>query len=145
MEKEEKDILMKDLCARLPYGVVCHTSVGDYKLLGIDIYKNEAHLDSPVYDEGNGYFDLEYGEVKPYLRQMSSMTEEEHNEYQELYDYEEHSYNQWYDFYNEWKGEINDEERLFKITDWLNAHHFDYRGLIGKGLATEPPEGMYDI
>lgn len=77
MKNENKDILLKDLCARLPYGVVCHTSVGDYKLLGIDIYKNEAHLDSPVYDEGDGYFDLEYGEVKPYLRQMSSMTQEE--------------------------------------------------------------------
>jgi hypothetical protein len=29
--------------------------------------------------------------------------------------------------------------------DWLNAHHFDYRGLIEKGLAIEAPEGMYNI
>mgnify|MGYP003442935764 CR=1 FL=1 len=81
-------------------------------------------------------------DIKPYLRPMSSMTDEECNEYQELYDYEERSYNQGCEFYDEWKVEINDEERLFKITDWLNAHHFDYRGMIEKGLALPAKEGM---
>ena len=35
------------------------------------------------------------------------------------------------------------EEYIRKISDWLNAHHLDYRGLIEKGLALEAPEGIY--
>jgi hypothetical protein len=34
---------------------------------------------------------------------------------------------------------------MVKLIDWLNAHHFDYRGLIDKGLAIEAPEGMYNL
>ena len=60
----------------------------------------------------------------PYLRPMSSMTEEERKEYQAFFNYD---------------GVEYPEEYI----DWLNAHHFDYRGLIEKGLALEAPEGMY--
>lgn len=130
--KNEKDILLKDLCARLTYGVVCHTSVGDYKLLGIDIYKNEAHLDSPVYDEGDGYFDLEYGEVKPYLRQMSSMTQEEIEKYYQLCETDD--------------GDFTGEPIYFNTCesfDYLNSIHVDYRNFIQRGLALEAPKDMY--
>ena len=65
---------------------------------------------------------------KPYLRPMSSMTEEEENKYNSLNGYE--------------KGIFPHTEEAF---DWLNAHHFDYRGLIEKGLALEAPEDMYNI
>ena len=65
-------------------------------------------------------------EVKPYLRPMSSMTEEEKAEYHSLCD-------SYYGIYFDTVDSI----------DWLNAHHFDYRGLIEKGLAIEAPEGMY--
>lgn len=132
MKNENKDILLKDLCARLPYGVVCHTSVGDYKLLGIDIYKNEAHLDSPVYDEGDGYFDLEYGEVKPYLRQMSSMTQEEIEKYYQLCETDD--------------GDFTGEPMYFNTCesfDYLNSIHVDYRNFIQRGLALEAPKDMY--
>lgn len=132
MKNENKDILLKDLCARLPYGVVCHTSVGDYKLLGIDIYKNEAHLDSPVYDEGDGYFDLEYGEVKPYLRQMSSMTQEEIEKYLQLCETDD--------------GDFTGEPLYFNTCesfDYLNSIHVDYRNFIQRGLALEAPKDMY--
>lgn len=132
MKNENKDILLKDLCARLPYGVVCHTSVGDYKLLGIDIYKNEAHLDSPVYDEGDGYFDLEYGEVKPYLRQMSSMTQEEIEKYRQLCETDD--------------GYFTGEPLYFNTCesfDYLNSIHVDYRNFIQRGLALEAPRNMY--
>lgn len=132
MKNENKDILLKDLCARLPYGVVCHTSVGDYKLLGIDIYKNEAHLDSPVYDEGDGYFDLEYGEVKPYLRQMSSMTQEEIEKYYQLCETDD--------------GDFTGEPLYFNTCesfDYLNSIHVDYRNFIQRGLALEAPQNMY--
>lgn len=132
MKNENKDILLKDLCARLPYDVVCHTSVGDYKLLGIDIYENEAHLDSPVYDEGDGYFDLEYGEVKPYLRQMSSMTQEEIEKYYQLCETDD--------------GDFTGEPIYFNTCesfDYLNSIHVDYRNFIQRGLALEAPKDMY--
>ena len=134
MTTEDKQILLQDLCARLPYGV--KVTNGIYTItLKVRIDTAPATLAQFVNSD-----DLKY-----YLRPMESMTDEECNEYQELYDYEERSYNQGCDFYDEWKVEINDEERLFKITDWLNAHHFDYRGMIEKGLALEAPEGMYNI
>jgi hypothetical protein len=132
MKNENKDILLKELCARLPYGVVCHTSVGDYKLLGIDIYKNEVHLDSPVYDEGNGYFDLEYEEVKPYLRQMSSMTQDEIEKYRQLCETDD--------------GDFTGEPLYFNTCesfDYLNSIHVDYRNFIERGLALEAPKNMY--
>ena len=70
-----------------------------------------------------GFFPVEH--VKPYLRPMSSMTVEERFEY------------------NGFDGYIfSDEDVIIKI-DWLNKHHFDYRGLIKKGLAIEAPENMY--
>ena len=65
-------------------------------------------------------------EIKLYLRPMSSMTEEESTTYE-------------YSFLYSNDLRIYAEEYI----DWLNAHHFDYRGLIEKGLALEAPEGMY--
>ena len=35
------------------------------------------------------------------------------------------------------------QDKALELLDWLNAHHFDYRNLIGKGLALRAPEGMY--
>lgn len=131
-KNENKDILLKELCARLPYGVVCHTSVGDYKLLGIDIYKNEVHLDSPVYDEGDGYFDLECEEVKPYLRQMSSMTQDEIEKYRQLCETDD--------------GDFTGEPLYFNTCesfDYLNSIHVDYRNFIARGIALEAPKDMY--
>ena len=152
MTQEERQLLLRDICMRLPHGVnvYCEWNYLDGErgndsgiLLDIDLLK-----DTILFKRSSGNctripFNRIDGVVKPYLRPMSSMTEEEYNEYQELYDYEECSYNQGCEFYDEWKVEINDEERLFKITDWLNAHHFDWHGLIKKGLALETPEGMY--
>ena len=134
MTEQEKELLLKDLCARLP-----HKQKVCYK-----IHNNSKEITETLSGCLLDYFKTgRIAVVRPYLRPMSSMTEEEKKEYQELYDYEERSYNQGCEFYDEWKVEINDEERLFKITDWLNAHHFDYREMIEKGLALEAPEEMY--
>ena len=65
--------------------------------------------------------------IKPYLRPMSSMTEEELKEYHKTFFYHER-----YD--NEHKTGQNCSI-TFETYDWLNKHHFDYRGLIKKGLA----------
>lgn len=107
MTQEEKELLLKDLCARLPYGVMIQ-SVGEIKMLGM------TDID-----------DIESFMPKPYLRPMSSMTEDESMEYYILYDI------------------ALADGTHYIITDWLNVHHFDYRGLIDKGLALEAPEGMY--
>ena len=109
MTQEEKQLLLKDLCARLPYGV---------KFQGED--SNVYTLDAA------NYFALQVEGVvfKPYLRPMSSMTEEECTKKEELFG----SY-------------ILDNNPAY--IDWLNTHHFDYRGLIEKGLALKAPKGMY--
>ena len=114
MKQEDKELLLKDLCARLPYGVICYNS---------DTESNFKLCDVADIDSGYPTFDYGYGEletVKPYLRPMSSMTEEEEEEYDRLNVYE--------------LGLFPHTEEAF---DWLNAHHFDYRGLIDKGLAIE--------
>lgn len=130
MTQEEKQILLKDLCARLPYGVIVHS------------------LGTPHEQKLGGYIpDIEHYCIKPYLRSMFSMTEEEKDE---LYDwgwiYEENNIysddsSDAINIYQNYQKDIQDVKWLI---DWLNSHHFDYRGLIPMGLALEAPEGMYN-
>lgn len=129
MAQEEKQLLLKDLCARLPHNVVirCTDNDTDYKcFLTTDILNELLN-------------NIEYYDYKPYLRFMSSMTEEEFEEVNKMY---EEAKNRPY-----LPKDCNtiDYDDIGRITDWLNVHHFDYRGLIEKGLALEAPEGMYKI
>lgn len=117
MTQEEKQLLLKDLCARLPYGVKINIR-NDYTLAMEDIEMNAYHFNTISYD-------VEYRGLRPYLRPLSSMTEEEKTEYYKIVD-----------------GFLNFENAP-RVVDWLNAHYFDYRGLIEQGLALEAPEGMY--
>lgn len=130
MTQEEKNLLLKDLCARLPYGVICHTEEGDGYLCSINqtIFGTEYGLNiNPLKRDYFNDSETDEQAVKPYLLPMSSMTDEEEEEYNVLNAYE--------------VGMFPHTEEAF---DWLNAHHFDYRGLIEKGLAIEAPEGMYN-
>lgn len=134
MTRESKQLLLKDLCARLPYGVICHTEEGNGHLCSIDqtIFGTEYGVN--IFPIKRDYFnDSEQDEVviKPYFRPMSSMTEEEYKEYSKLWDLQDEF--------------PTDADIRFKIDvfDWLNAHHFDYRGLIEKSLAIEAPDNMY--
>ena len=118
MTKEEKNLLLRDLCARLPHGVIVHHD---------DYWDKDYPRPNEVLTTHNlsqYEKDLERWNIKPYLRPMSSMSEEEKKELWELL---------------KKPGMTTDVKRL----DWLNAHHFDYRGLIEKGLALEAPEDMY--
>ena len=121
MTQEDKDLLLKDLCGRLPYEVEVYYS----ETVPISTLKtiNSEKGICIVYDHSQWYrhskFHIE--EIKPYLRPMSSMTEEEKIDYQAFFNYD---------------GVEYPEEYI----DWLNAHHFDYRGLIEKGLAVEVTE-----
>ena len=131
MIQEEKSLLLKDLCVRLPYGFIVHRYSDN-----VDIEINDINTFSHF---------LEYSEdedFKPYLRPMSSMTEREKKEIKELHFYytDAHIVN---DEDNDFKPIIVDEVHCFCIIDWLNKNHFDYRGLIEKGLAIEALDGMY--
>ena len=138
MTQEERQLQLKDLSARLPYGV---------KFQGED--SNVYTLDAA------NYFALQVEDVvfKPYLRPMSSMTEEEKEEYRNLSDEVIGSYGPYHHEFivhcvrlgikPDNPHECVDNFLNMEAIDWLNAHHFDYRGLIEKGLALEAPEGMY--
>lgn len=123
MKKEERNILLADLCARLPHGVKAAVyNQGVYKIA--QIYADGLILakDKNPYNYIDAKLtDVEY--VKPYLFPISSMTEEQKEIYTDI-DNEE--------FYCKLNG---DNDICYKSIDWLNAHHFDYRGLIEKGLA----------
>lgn len=117
MTKEDKDLLLKDLCGRLPYGVKCKCE-GTY---GIENEFIAPLLDISLYRCIIGGKCKDILDVKPCLFPLSSMTEEQRVEYSNTFDL------------------------LYKFTfyptsesfDWLNANHFDYRGLIEKGLALD--------
>lgn len=119
MTQKDKELLLKDLCARLPCGVMVY----DYdreetREMGLgtlhDIIINDL-------------------ECKPYLRPMSSMTEEEKKEYAKVVvKSQDCSYK-------------NNESATTMVNDWYLSKGFDVRGLIPKGLALEAPEGMYNI
>ena len=128
MTQEEKDLLLKDLCARLPYGVryrhfTWNDEYGETYIaaqiysINTDGYVKNCHDDETVYIDN----------VRLYLLPLSSMTEEQKKEYQYITE-------RWM---NDPAYSISDS------IDWLNKNHFDYRGLIEKGLALEAPEEMY--
>ena len=130
MTQEDRELLLKDICARLPYGIF--VKEGDVDDRVIYTYDYHPHIET----------------CKPYLRPMSSMTDEE---FQELHSICPHS------TFNKTNvsgwiigidgseyGRISRIDEISKLIDWLNAHHFDYHGLIEKGLALEAPEGMYN-
>ncbi len=125
MTQEDKQLLLKDLCTRLPYEVeVFYSTTIPFATL---ITINAKKADCIVYDHSQWYrhskFNIET--IKPYLRPMSNMTDEEENEYRA----------------------INCYEGLFpcneEALDYVLEHHLDFRGLIPKGLALEAPTEMY--
>lgn len=124
MTQEDKDLLLKDLCARLPYGVKVRIE-GDW------FYDEREPYDTVLKSEVLGHLIADKYSVKPYLRSLSSMTKEEEKEYFGYYFFE--------------KNCFANTCGAYKLLEWLNAHHFDYRGLIEKGLALKAPEGMYEI
>ena len=145
MKKEDKELILKDLCARSFYSVMVTVPIMSF-IKGQGPYTEPIELvsvnavdmtctvgDRYAQTSGIKMFNRN-GELvcKPYLRPMSSMTEEEKIESLNF---------AWEDDYGRlacYDGNVSE------YIDWLNAHHFDYRGLIEKGLAIEAPEGMYD-
>ena len=106
MEQKDKELLLKDLCARLPYGVKVKTN-------NINILKLGTHT------RVGEYVTDVIEPCKPYLFPLSSMTDKQQNEFLS-------TCNGYCDYY--WTEET---------FDWFNKNHFDYRGLIEKGLAID--------
>lgn len=133
MTQEEKHLLLKDICARLPYGIF--VKEGDVNDRVIYTYDYHPHIET----------------CKPYLRPMSSMTDEEKEDLKKNYrfyfdDCDDGITNGIYSSqFNRTIYEMIDECDISDIIDWLNSHQFDYHWLIEKGLALEAPEGMYKI
>ena len=120
MTQENKELLFKDLCARLPYNVICQVEFkenGKYNskvMLLSGIFTDEAYFTT----KGGSIYSNEY---KPYLFPMSSMTDYQKSDYQFITE-------RW----------MNDPSHSISDSiDWLNKNHFDYRGLIEKGLAID--------
>lgn len=121
MTKEEKQLLLKDLCARLPYGVKAQiTSDGGMMEASYDMTL-DCELLNDLIENGDDF--------KPYLRPMSSMTEDEQQKY--------------YDLTHQEEDDIWGKCLFDKMVDFCNENHLDYRGLIEKGLALAAPENMY--
>ena len=117
MEQKDKELVLKDLSARLPYKVIVHVRYDT----GEPCYGELTPIDI------KWFIDSKIKEIKPYLRPMSSMTEEEKAMYEGL------------------MIGTDNISYMLDVIDWLNAYHFDYRGLISMGLALEAPKGMYNV
>ena len=126
MTPKDKELLLKDLCARLPY----HTRV--------KVWLKDGTTEEGPLDLEHNYGDVlrdafyynEIVEIKPYLFPLSSMTEEQKEEYNLLRDFVP-------TYHHEIGDMIEDTYDTCESIDYLNAHHFDYRGLIEKGLAID--------
>ena len=148
MTQEDKELLLKDICSRLRYGVIILHEGWNYewddslstweRVVGMDEKFIYTHvIDSHTKEEyREDKYPISLFDDKPYLRPMSSMSEEERKEYEAVV---------WkHEFYNGDEDNILLYDDFEYLLDWLNSHHFDYRGLIEKGLAVEAPEGMYE-
>jgi len=114
MAQEEKDLLLKDLCARLPYGITI------YRITDNSIHRIQYSDITENIDQFSHF--LEYSgidNIKPYLRPMSSMTAKE-------------------------REELSYYQNPIQRTDFYYSHHIDCRFMIEEGLALEAPEGMYN-
>ena len=129
MTQNEKGLLLKDLCARLPYGVKSKIKYYDDAWELLAIYTNGTTYAS----RDIGYpIETYFEDCKPYLFPLSSMTEEQKKEYTHIVNYISS------DDTDNWKeGEFIYVEQLDQLMHFYHKNHFDYRGLIEKGLAID--------
>lgn len=137
MTQEQKDLLLKDLCARLPYGVKVQYEGNIFDIDYISPMYEEVRLDFA------DYYTIDISEIKPYLRPMSSMTEEECDMVEEIL-----GDKCIFDFMGNGdiilkQGQFS-QNKLAKLYDYYNSIHVDYRNLIPKGLALEAQKEMYN-
>jgi hypothetical protein len=113
MKQEDKELLLQDLCGRIPYGVKLNMK----GLIGVSHHTTILYGKNTEMYFRYGCNDYFINEVKPYLFPLSSMTEKQKTSHNFL-KYSAHA-------------------NPIKLIDWYNKNHFDYRGLISKGLAID--------
>lgn len=117
MTQGDKELLIKDLCGRLPYGVKVQYEDGIFDIDNISSIYEEIKLDTV------DNYTIDVSEIKPYLFPLSSMTAEQKREYAHIV---------------VMSGNIATLQLTgMTVQDWFNKNHFDYRGLIPKGLAND--------
>ena len=127
MTQEDKELLLKDLCARLPYGVKCYDEVQRE----VGVFKHFEYDGFGRIHNGRGVRFIE--NIKPYLFPMSSMTDEQNDSWRDA----------WFpDLMSSTDINYPESEKYlalshYKSMDWLYKHHFDVNGLIEKGLAID--------
>lgn len=142
MKQEDKDLLLTDLCARLPYGVFCEGITIDLDFDTDKYYDNkvEGVLSDIHRYKGISYATIglmnecEVETIKPYLFPMSSMTEEQKKEYYHIVNYISS------DDTKTWmEGEFIyvDTTQFLRLINFYHRNHLDYRGLINGGLAID--------
>ena len=134
MEQEDKDLLLRDLCARLPYGVKCYKMTFKPELAEevICMLRNGSHNCVQL---GTFLYRLEH--IKPYLFPLSSMTEEQKNQLTEIWDAD---MNKALDYAISGEEGLSDLFQLSaakKVINWFIKNHFDFQGLIPKELAID--------
>ena len=149
MKQEDKILLVKDLCSRLPYGVrVCHMA-SEFSGVLHDIsvlHMYEGNSDSDKYDSivdyvadidffGDGY-PYEVEEFKPYLFPLSSISSEQLKEVSEILGKDVEVFDNYLNIVEHTRNTFSYLE-LDALFDWFNKNHFDYRNLIEKGLAID--------
>ena len=127
MTQEDKNLLLKDLSARLPYGVkVRYSSYEKFITCTLQALKPVYNI-VDLWSKEACFNSVHINKIKPYLFPLSSMTEEQKEEFDQLIELELKA--------------INDEIVPMQTTefevDFYHKHHLDWRGLIQKGLAID--------
>ena len=127
MAQEDKQLLLKDLCARLPYFVIVNVN-GVVKIL-TSIYSDRGL----GFDNNSAFYGWGNNTMMPYLRPMSSMTDAERTKIASMAGH-----------FNGLTRAIEICFACFPVVDYCYSRHLDIHGLIEKGLALEAKEGMYE-
>lgn len=144
MTQENKELLIKDLCARLPYGVKCieKTPIEDFQdknLWEIDRIRSDTNMFgmSNCYVCYGQYEDIH--NIKPYLFPLSSMSEDQKYEFYLKFIAKDCDFD-YFKFYldnGKWHKLLTSLLAVEEIIDWFHKNHIDYRGLIPMGLAND--------
>lgn len=141
MRTENKELLLRDLCGRLPYGVKCENFNHVYgkNIFKVTDIRDNGYICGTINNQ-HGWAVFDPLELKPYLFPMSSITEEQYESLRESGILSNCSHS--YEYVNPYVHGVSFIFKEFKtysleLIEWLNKHHFDYHGLIEKGLAID--------
>ena len=143
MTQEDKDLLLKDLCARLSYGVVVGTIDNDGSLSNfwtLDLYNRLTEDVIITHCELNADELTYFGDIRPYLFPLERMTEEQCHEFYCRFVENEIDYDDFKEYYFDnglWHKVLTSIDDCSEVIDWFNKNYFDYRGLIPMGLAND--------